>query len=270
MKIVQLGSVFLLLVLLNSCSIQKRDYLPGYHVTWNSANPFKGKNQQQIIDNQTFVVDEYDLAEKSNLSVEHVNSFHANNDNLLENDYHDFSSSVESVEDLIPFKSNSSVQNSSIFKNYDCDVITMRNGNDIRAKVLEVGISEVKYKDCGNLEGPTFTIAKKDVFLIKYANGSKTVFENEPQYTENTRALDEVDYSNTFFSGDKSFLLTAVFWFFLGLLGVHRFYLGYTGLGILYLCTGALCGIGWIIDGIQLLMGTLKPRRGKYIDTQKD
>lgn len=33
-----------------------------------------------------------------------------------------------------------------------------------------------------------------------------------------------------------------------GYLGVHRFYVGKTKSGILYLCTAGLCGIGWIVD----------------------
>lgn len=40
---------------------------------------------------------------------------------------------------------------------------------------------------------------------------------------------------------------------FLGYLGAHKFYEGKTGMGILYLFTGGLCGIGWIIDTIILL-----------------
>jgi len=37
-------------------------------------------------------------------------------------------------------------------------------------------------------------------------------------------------------------------WFFLGFFSAHRFYLGKIGSGILYLLTGQLFGIGWIID----------------------
>jgi TM2 domain-containing membrane protein YozV len=37
-------------------------------------------------------------------------------------------------------------------------------------------------------------------------------------------------------------------WFFLGVFGVHRFYLGKTGSGLLWLLTGGLCGIGQVVD----------------------
>ncbi len=41
---------------------------------------------------------------------------------------------------------------------------------------------------------------------------------------------------------------------FLGYFGVHKFYEGKVGMGILYLCTCGLFGIGWIIDCIVLLL----------------
>ena len=46
-----------------------------------------------------------------------------------------------------------------------------------------------------------------------------------------------------------SFLLCV----FLGLAGAHKFYEGKIGMGILYLFTVGLFGIGWIIDCIVLL-----------------
>jgi hypothetical protein len=58
---------------------------------------------------------------------------------------------------------------------YSQDNIIKRNGEEIRSKVLEIGISEIKYKKFENIEGPTYTIAKSDVFMIKYENGTSEV-----------------------------------------------------------------------------------------------
>lgn len=41
-------------------------------------------------------------------------------------------------------------------------------------------------------------------------------------------------------------------WFFLGVFSAHRFYLGKTGSGILYLLTLQFLGVGWIIDAFLL------------------
>ena len=52
--------------------------------------------------------------------------------------------------------------------------------------------------------------------------------------------------------------------FFLGGLGVDRFYLGYTGLGVLKLLTLGGLGIWSLIDLIRIIVGNLKPKDGKY------
>lgn len=41
--------------------------------------------------------------------------------------------------------------------------------------------------------------------------------------------------------------------FFLGFVGGHKFYEGKAGMGILYILTGGLFGIGWLIDLISIL-----------------
>jgi len=58
------------------------------------------------------------------------------------------------------------------------DIIILKNGDEIKSKVLEINTSEIKYKKFDNADGPTFTMAKQDVFMIKYPNGSKDVFNN--------------------------------------------------------------------------------------------
>jgi len=46
----------------------------------------------------------------------------------------------------------------------------------------------------------------------------------------------------------KSKTVALLLWFFLGWLSAHRFYVGKTGTGILYLVIGQLGGIGWVVD----------------------
>ena len=48
----------------------------------------------------------------------------------------------------------------------------------------------------------------------------------------------------------------------LGGLGVDRFYLGYTGIGVLKLLTGGCFGILWILDIINIATGKLLPADG--------
>lgn len=47
---------------------------------------------------------------------------------------------------------------------------------------------------------------------------------------------------------------------FLGFFGAHKFYRGKTGMGILYLLTAGLFGIGWIVDTIKLLVNLLNSK----------
>ncbi len=52
---------------------------------------------------------------------------------------------------------------------------------------------------------------------------------------------------------------------FLGGLGFHRFYVGKYWTGVLYLFTLGLCGIGWIIDLVAILLGGFKDCYGNLL-----
>ena len=63
------------------------------------------------------------------------------------------------------------------------DLITKKNGEDIKAKVLEVTPTEIKFNKLEIPNGPIFSILKSEVLIIRYENGSKDVFNETQQVT---------------------------------------------------------------------------------------
>jgi uncharacterized membrane protein len=56
------------------------------------------------------------------------------------------------------------------------DLITTQAGEEIQAKVLSINEKDISYKKFDNLDGPYYTILKKDIFVIVYKNGKKESF----------------------------------------------------------------------------------------------
>lgn len=65
----------------------------------------------------------------------------------------------------------------------------------------------------------------------------------------------------------KDQLIALLLVIFLGVLGVHRFYLGYPLIGIIQLLTIGGCGIWATIDFFRIIFGSLKPSRGREYES---
>lgn len=60
------------------------------------------------------------------------------------------------------------------------DILTRRSGEVVAVKVVEITPAEVKYRRADNLEGPLISVWRSDVFMIRYANGTKEVLNAAP------------------------------------------------------------------------------------------
>lgn len=65
----------------------------------------------------------------------------------------------------------------------DCDIISLKNGTEIRGKVSEITSTEIKYKGCDDTDDVTLVINKSEVTKIKYVNGI-TELINTPSPSE--------------------------------------------------------------------------------------
>ena len=66
-------------------------------------------------------------------------------------------------------------------------------------------------------------------------------------------------------NSEKNWLTTLLLCILLGNFGVHRFYAGKIGTGILMLLTCGGCGIWTIVDLIMLIMGNFTDKDGNAI-----
>ena len=62
---------------------------------------------------------------------------------------------------------------------------------------------------------------------------------------------------------DKKMVPALLLCFFLGFLGVHRFYVGKVGTGILMIVTAGGVGIWVIVDFVMICTGSFKDKEGR-------
>jgi hypothetical protein len=60
------------------------------------------------------------------------------------------------------------------------DVLVKKSGEEIKVKVIEVGIHEIKYKMFDNPDGPVFVMKKDELLKIRYENGTETLILPDP------------------------------------------------------------------------------------------
>ncbi len=67
---------------------------------------------------------------------------------------------------------------------------------------------------------------------------------------------------------DKDWLVTLLLCIFVGGIGIHRFYAGKIGTGILQLLTAGGCGIWTLVDLIMIITGKFTDSEGRLIENK--
>jgi hypothetical protein len=149
------------LIILFSCSVQKRKYQKGFYV---SNNKHQNNIQKTVARKPKKEVENNNVVLKTNILP------------VFSNEEIDLSASVDNKTALLK-----NVRSPLLTKANDslCDIIVLKNGDEVNAKVLEISPIELKYKKCNMPEGPLYVVKKSDVFMIKYANGSKELIKSE-------------------------------------------------------------------------------------------
>ena len=117
-------------------------------------------------------------------------------------------------------------QNSdSIITNSKFDILVFKNGDEIASKIMMISENEVVYKKYDFLDGPSFSVNKATIFMIKYSNGQKDIFSKEVNtqktYSNSNFAESTIQGENdaianyrtggAFAAGFSSFILTPLF-----------------------------------------------------------
>jgi hypothetical protein len=76
------------------------------------------------------------------------------------------------------------------------DFIIKKNGDEVKAKVSEVTSTEIKFSKIEN-PGVTYSISKSEVFMIKYANGAKDLFNEKSEPIQESTDVKKVDKDNS-------------------------------------------------------------------------
>ena len=90
-------------------------------------------------------------------------------------------------------------------------------------------------------------------------------FQSQPQHQiiiNNTVTNSEINGRFMRLAGYRNKTVALILCIFLGFLGAHKFYVGKTGMGLIYLFTGGIFGIGWIIDIFLIMGGSFEDSNG--------
>lgn len=108
-------------------------------------------------------------------------------------------------------------------------------------------------KFCGKVINPDCIFCPECGKKIAEPKNTNDIIDNPSMASTASSSTTSIN-SNIRYKKSKNKWISLLLCLFLGIFGVHKFYEEKIGIGILYLFTGGLFCIGWIVDIISLLM----------------
>jgi hypothetical protein len=106
-----------------------------------------------------------------------------------------------------------------------------------------------------------FSLNVQASFPVKKKTKTVEVVKGDTVQKSEVTSYESVSYSG------KSQIAALLLCWFVGVIGVHRFYLGYTWQGVVQILTLGGLGIWTLIDFIRIITGDLQPKNGSYSKT---
>ena len=100
---------------------------------------------------------------------------------------------------------------------------------------------------------------------MKKESIDKNEIKNTKNHNPKTEIKNQPKQIKQKIKSDKSFIATLLLCVFFGFLGIHRFYVGKIGTGLIWLFTGGLFGIGYITDIVLVTAQTFEDASFKQI-----
>lgn len=207
------------LLFLFSCTVEKRVYNKGYHVSKNQTVKQENKRNNK------------EVAKHANVAIQ----TNAATKELLVQKQENLTSVISTT-----YWGKVATEN--------CDVIYFKDGTEVKARVLEISDKAIQYKKCDTENQVVFSTSIDNILLIKYANGESFV----PKQTTSTNTTPEKvvtpGSSNTQNSNYQSVAALGIVSIIMGSIAFL-----FMALGILVLF-GLFSGWGWFLMVLAFFM----------------
>lgn len=145
--------------------------------------------------------------------------------------------------------------------------LTVQSVNSTENAAVEASIVNTTLVSSTILAKNEVATAQNSTQTSSHAVKSPTVISKKAAVNAISNANTKAIKKNADPGEGKSQMIALILCIFVGVLGIHRFYLGYTMEGVLMLLTGGGCGVWALIDLIRIITGDLKPVDGDYTET---